>query len=76
MVQKSFMVSPYLAEQGQYLPLLEDNRFRYGGVFVFFAGVWLDSSSLFLVSSLLRLKMDLGHRSISPPPPSFYRLSL
>lgn len=55
MVQKSFMVSSYLAEQWQYLLLPKDNRSRKGGVFLFLflffsglAGVCLDSSSHFL----------------------------
>lgn len=50
MIQKSFMVSSYLAEQWQYLPPPKDNRCRHGGVFVFFAGVRLDSSCLIHVS--------------------------
>lgn len=39
MVQKSFMVSSYLAEQWQYLLLPKDNSFREGGVLFPLAGV-------------------------------------
>lgn len=37
MVQKSFMVSSYLAEQWQYLLLPKDNSFREGGVLFIFS---------------------------------------
>lgn len=45
MVQKSFMVSSYPAEQRQYLLLPKDDRFREGGVMFRFAGVCYDSST-------------------------------
>lgn len=75
MVQKSFMVSSYLAEQWQYLLLPKDNRFRSGGVFVFFAGVWFDSSSHFLFSCVVCIKAVDAFRALLYSP-SLYRLCL